>query len=803
MNGPSCQSPAAPRRARRRAPASAVRPLICILAVAISPGAAAPARQAAVARRPEPPRALSPRGIENLVAFARLLGYVRFFHPSDQAAAANWNQIALAGVRIAEPAADARDLVRALTAIFHPLAPTLRLFVTGEALSLPAAPAELLPAAGAASPRILMWRHFGVGLDNPNWHSERIDNQAPFGYGTVAQAVPAASFRGRRVRLEAQVRAEVAAGGRAQLFLRVDRAGGMRGFFDNMAERPIVEPVWASYAIEGEIAPDAESIVVGLVLTGAGRVFLDEVTLRPVGGSPVANPLANPGFDEGEPGRAPPGWTVPYDSIRAGYQFLLARGSACRHGGCAEVVADPTATPRFPKPAETLTLELGGGVSARLPLTVYADPAGTLPHLPRSGATVPPPAEPSGDDRTTRLAGVALLWPVLQHFHPYLGSSDGAGAELARALPRALAEAAEDAGADAFERTLQRLLAVLPDGIAGVGRRGEIQTHQPPFLWEWIEGRLAIVWVAPAGKPLQAGDVVVDIEGSPAAQALAEMEARTSAATPEWRRTRALARLAAGREGEPLKLAVARQGGPPLAVTLPRSVPLETVVDARRQPITLLRPGIFYLDLRRLEDPQIQAVLPRLAAARGLIFDLRGLSNASTVILSHLTDRQAASSNWQKPITIRPDRQEVDLVTTIWTIPAREPRLRAKVAFLADSRTHGYSETLLLMVEHYRWGEIVGGRTASSNGDLNWLTLPGGCGVQWTGLKVVKHDGSPFQGVGVVPTVPVSPTLRGIAAGRDEVLDKALEVVDGAAAPGPPIGADPAPPARQEASPCS
>ena len=33
---------------------------------------------------------LSPRGLENLIAFTRLLGYIRHFHPSDQAAATDW-----------------------------------------------------------------------------------------------------------------------------------------------------------------------------------------------------------------------------------------------------------------------------------------------------------------------------------------------------------------------------------------------------------------------------------------------------------------------------------------------------------------------------------------------------------------------------------------------------------------------------------------------------------------------------------------------------------------------------------------
>jgi hypothetical protein len=42
-------------------------------------------------------RALTTRGLRNEIAFARLLGYVRYFHPSDEAAAADWEALAIRG----------------------------------------------------------------------------------------------------------------------------------------------------------------------------------------------------------------------------------------------------------------------------------------------------------------------------------------------------------------------------------------------------------------------------------------------------------------------------------------------------------------------------------------------------------------------------------------------------------------------------------------------------------------------------------------------------------------------------------
>jgi len=82
-----------------------------------------------------------------------------------------------------------------------------------------------------------------------------------------------------------------------------------------------------------------------------------------------------------------------------------------------------------------------------------------------------------------------------------------------------------------------------------------------------------------------------------------------------------------------------------------------------------------------------------------------------------------------------------------------------------------YAESYLGLVEAYKLGALVGERTAGTNGNINAFRLPGGYRVTFTGLKELKHDGSRHHGVGIAPTVPCAPTVAGIAAGRDEVLE--------------------------------
>ena len=55
------------------------------------------------------------------------------------------------------------------------------------------------------------------------------------------------------------------------------------------------------------------------------------------------------------------------------------------------------------------------------------------------------------------------------------------------------------------------------------------------------------------------------------------------------------------------------------------------------------------------------------------------------------------------------------------------------------------------------------------------LSVPGGIYVRFSGQGVWHADGRQLQRLGLQPTVEVRPTLKGIRAGKDEVLEAAIE----------------------------
>jgi C-terminal processing protease CtpA/Prc len=69
---------------------------------------------------------------------------------------------------------------------------------------------------------------------------------------------------------------------------------------------------------------------------------------------------------------------------------------------------------------------------------------------------------------------------------------------------------------------------------------------------------------------------------------------------------------------------------------------------------------------------------------------------------------------------------------------------------------------------------IMGQPSAATNGTITTVQLPGGFGMNFTGMRLVNPDGSEFHGIGLVPDIPVDPTPAQFAAGEDPELQAAI-----------------------------
>jgi C-terminal processing protease CtpA/Prc len=107
---------------------------------------------------------------------------------------------------------------------------------------------------------------------------------------------------------------------------------------------------------------------------------------------------------------------------------------------------------------------------------------------------------------------------------------------------------------------------------------------------------------------------------------------------------------------------------------------------------------------------------------------------------------------------------------------------KGSVIILINEQTQSSAEYTTMALRTAPRAVVMGSQTAGADGDISRVPFPGGFSSPFSGLGIYYPDGKNTQGVGIVPDVFVYPTQKGIAAGKDEVLEKAKEYIRNAKA---------------------
>jgi hypothetical protein len=112
--------------------------------------------------------------------------------------------------------------------------------------------------------------------------------EAPKSFAALQQSIQAEQYRGRRVRLAAFVRTGLRGGGTgtlgsAALWMRVDGPNGTESG-DYVTGRPIRQgSEWTLQEVVLDVPSDARGLSFGVLMNGAGQVWIDEASLETVG----------------------------------------------------------------------------------------------------------------------------------------------------------------------------------------------------------------------------------------------------------------------------------------------------------------------------------------------------------------------------------------------------------------------------------------------------------------------------------------------------------------------------------------
>ncbi|MET0555378.1 MAG: S41 family peptidase [Vicinamibacteria bacterium] len=394
-------------------------------------------------------------------------------------------------------------------------------------------------------------------------------------------------------------------------------------------------------------------------------------------------------------------------------------------------------------------------------------------------------------DAAHRMLALFRLYAVVDHFFPYKPLMDRAWDEtLADFIPRLRVARDETEYALAVSELATRLQDSHVTLASPVLDR-HFGTHRPPVRVDLVEGQ-TVVTEAPPGSGLEAGDVVLSVDGEAASARRARLARYLPASTAARLENKIDIQFLLGPPASRVAIETRGPDGKVRRVEAERTLEgLAPRTRTRTGPAYAVLPsGLGYLGVDRLEPKDVAAAFEAIRGTPGVIVDMRGYPKVGAFagVPRYLATKPPSAIGG----SIRYDGTSgtfwlEEVVDTLEMAPPSE-RYGGRVVVLADGSTQSAAEYVCQLIRSSTDAIVVGSQTSGANGGVTRTILPGGIVVNFTAQSIRNHDGSRLQRVGIIPDIEVRPTLAGVREGRDELLERAVAVLQekaGAPANGP------------------
>lgn len=393
-----------------------------------------------------------------------------------------------------------------------------------------------------------------------------------------------------------------------------------------------------------------------------------------------------------------------------------------------------------------------------------------------------------------RLLAGAKIWTLIQYFFAYKDLIPG---DWDQTLNEYLPQLAAAEDSLQYAMTIARMYRNIQDGhgfVASPVLREYFGLAAAPVTLRFIEEKAVItgIWVDSIAQNagIGIGDIILEINGEKTEDRVRQIGALLNASN-EWTRNHYVSfRLLRGREGDSMRVKILDKSNREKTVLLPLSKNFRPVADrAKEDTIRILQGNIGYVDLGRLAGEDVGTMFDRLKDTRAIIFDMRGYPNGTAwQIAPRLTSKkQVIAAQFSRYAPNGPDLlfQDQSKTSTKYSfvqhIPPNLglPVYKGKTLMLIDERTQSQAEHTGLFFEAANGTEFIGSPTAGANGDVTNFLVPGNITLGFSGHDVRHADGRQLQQLGLQPKIPVKPTIKGIRAGKDEVLEAAIKYLSG------------------------
>lgn len=393
-------------------------------------------------------------------------------------------------------------------------------------------------------------------------------------------------------------------------------------------------------------------------------------------------------------------------------------------------------------------------------------------------------ATPALPDPGYRLLALFRFWNMVEYWFPYRDLiREDWNAVLAEFVPPVAAATTE---LD-YRLTMLALVARIHDGHANVWNMLDVRPprgdSQLPVVLRKIEGKFVVTAYSDsargAASGLQVGDAIVRLDGL-SADSLAEASAKYVGASNAAARDRELARTLTRGPAGPCRVTIEREGVRQELTASRAAVDAMAGLthDLPGPAFRLLAPDVAYLKLSSVTTDGVPGYVRGAAGTRCLVIDIRNYPSAFMpfTLGSHLVGGTTAFTRFTHGDLANPG---AFFYTEPLTIAPDTLHYAGRVVILVDESSQSQAEYTAMALRAAPGALVVGSTTAGADGNVSAIMLPGGLRAMFSGIGVFYPDKRPTQQVGILPDLVVTPTIAGIRAGRDEVLEAALEHVLG------------------------
>lgn len=225
-------------------------------------------------------------------------------------------------------------------------------------------------------------------------------------------------------------------------------------------------------------------------------------------------------------------------------------------------------------------------------------------------------------------------------------------------------------------------------------------------------------------------------------------------------------------------------------------------VDSSERSFKILNGNIGYITLANIEEKDFAEIKQTFKDTKGIIIDIRNYPSTPSffplgayfvseptafVKITEANLNNPGEFSFQRTGYIDPDYSapKVGYQTGLPKyFGSSQPNsntaidnYKGKLVVLVNEKSQSQAEFTAMAFRAAKNTTIIGSTTAGADGDVSRIPLPGGLSTMISGIGIYYPDGIETQRKGIVPDVIVKPTIEGIKKGKDEVLEKAIEII--------------------------